>query len=698
MPLPLAELRFQWQRALGLFRRGISSLRARGWRATWSQVKRQFQRVPQAQRAELYQPPARPFAVFSVPHSPQPRASVIIPVYNQAEYTLECLRALAAHPPLADCEIRVIDDGSSDQTQAWMEQIQGLHYHRRARNGGFIAACNDGAAQARGDYLVFLNNDTVPQPGWLDTLLETFEQHPEAGLVGAQLLYPDGRLQEAGGVVFADGSAWNYGRFESPQDPRFASLRDADYCSGAALAIPRGLFESLGGFDRRYAPAYYEDTDLAFGVRAAGRRVLYQPASRVLHLEGITSGTDLTSGPKAYQVRNRGIFEQKWRAALVSQPAPATLPSPAVLHARQRQILVVDEALPQADRDSASLRLLNLLRMLVAEGAHVVLLATEQAHDGPALDSLRGLGVEVWQAPFATRPPAWLAMHGSRFAVVLLCRHYLAERMLPLVRRHAPQARVVLDTVDLHYLRESRAAVLAESAALEKSAGRTRARELAVINACDITLVVSANEQQVLASDAPDATVEVVSNLHEVAGPGLPFAQRKDLLFVGGFRHAPNTDAVLWFVDQIWPLLRLRLPEAIFHCIGSNPPPQILALASRPGVQIHGYVEHLEPAMRGMRLSLAPLRFGAGVKGKINLSMAHGQPVVATSMAVEGMHLRDGEEVLIADGPQAFADAVLRLYQDEALWNHLARNGLQNVDRHFSMRAAQATVRRVFFD
>ena len=251
MSISLADVRFQWQRALGLIRRGISSLRTRGWRASWDRVKRQFRRVPQVQRAALYFPAEAPFAPFAVPDSATPRASIIIPVYNQAAHTLACLRALAEHPPLASCEILVVDDGSSDQTGDWMAQVSGLHFHRRARNEGFIAACNDGAERARGEFLVFLNNDTMPQPGWLDALLDTFHMHPDAGLVGAQLLYPDGRLQEAGGVVFSDGSAWNYGRFESPHDPRFASLRAADYCSGAAIAVRRDLFHSLAGFDTR---------------------------------------------------------------------------------------------------------------------------------------------------------------------------------------------------------------------------------------------------------------------------------------------------------------------------------------------------------------------------------------------------------------------------------------------------------------
>ncbi|MEO6103618.1 MAG: glycosyltransferase family 2 protein, partial [Pseudoxanthomonas sp.] len=253
MSISLADLRFQWQGALGLIRRGMSSLRTRGWRSSWDRVKRQFRKVPQVRHAELYFPAAKTsFTPFEVPGSTTPRASIIIPVYNHAAHTLTCLRALAEHPPLASCEILVVDDGSSDQTAEWMTQVASLHFHRRAQNGGFIAACNDGAAHARGEFLVFLNNDTVPQPGWLDVLLDTFHTQPDAGLVGAQLLYPDGRLQEAGGVVFSDGSAWNYGRFESPHDPRFASLRAVDYCSGAAIAIRRDLFHSLGGFDTRY--------------------------------------------------------------------------------------------------------------------------------------------------------------------------------------------------------------------------------------------------------------------------------------------------------------------------------------------------------------------------------------------------------------------------------------------------------------
>lgn len=696
MSFSLADARFMFRRGLGLIRRGWTSLRTRGWRTTVDRVRAQFRRAAPLPVERLYRPAPAAFAPFAVAASDAPAASIVIPIYDQFAHTLACLRALAAHPPAVAFEVIVVDDGCSDETVDALPQIAGVRYHRRAQNGGFIAACNDGASLARGEWLVFLNNDTIPQPGWLDALIGTFALHPDAGLIGAQLLYPDGRLQEAGGVVFADGSAWNYGKFESPEDPRFAYLRDCDYASGAAIAIPRALFAQFGGFDTRYAPAYYEDTDLAFAVRAAGRRVLYQPAARVIHVEGATAGTDTGAGMKAYQVRNRGTFAAHRHDALAQQLPANTVPTPALLHRRQKQILIVDAQTPRPDHDSGSLRLVNLMRLLIEEGAHVVFLPGNRHREEPYAAQLQRLGVEVWYAPFAARPSAWLSEHGSRFDAAMVSRHYVASAFLPLLRAHAPQARIVFDTVDLHYLRERRGAEVAGDAALASAAERTRALELAVIAQSDTTLVVSEIERDLLRVDAPDARVELLSNLHRIAGAGHAFAQRRDLVFVGGFRHPPNVDAVRWFVQHAFASIRARLPEVTFHCIGGHPPPEIEALAAQPGVVVHGHVADIDPFMDGGRIAIAPLRFGAGVKGKINLAMAHGQPVVATSCAVEGMHLRDGEDVLVADDPQAFADAVVRLHEDEALWNALARSGLDSVARNFSLEAARETVRRVF--
>ena len=694
MSIP-AEARFWITRALGLWRRGLASLRSRGVAASWRRMQLQF-RIARPIGLALWKPANGPFEPFHLPTAEAPRASVVIPVHGAFAHTLACLRALAAHPPAAPFEVIVVDDASPDASLARLRQIGGLRVHPRARNGGFIAACNDGAALARGEVLVFLNNDTVPQPGWLDALLATFDQLPEAGLVGARLVYPDGRLQESGGVVFADGSGWNYGRHDDPDDCRYTYLRDADYVSGAAIAIPRGLFNRLGGFDSRYAPAYYEDTDLAFAVRAAGRRVLVQPAALVVHDEGATAGTDVGSGPKAAQLRNQAVFAAKWQAELSRQLPAGSMPTPALLHRHEQQVLVIDAMTPRPDRDSASLRLLNLMRLLIDEGAHVVFLPANRSADGRYTRALQQLGVECWHAPHAARFSTWLRDHGHRFQAVMVSRHYVASEFLPLLRRHAPQARLIFDTVDLHYLREERAARLSGDAAALRAARATRARELGLIAQADATLVVSEAERELLAQDAPRARVRVLSNVHDPAPAGPAWQARRDLLFVGGFRHPPNVDAVRWFAHEVFPAIRALLPDIAFHCIGGDVPDEIGRLAQLPGVHIHGHVPDLAPWLERCRVSVAPLRYGAGVKGKVNQAMAHGLPVVATPAAVEGMHLRDGEDVLVADDAEGFAAAVVRVHRDAALWATLAANGRANVARHFSADAARGAVRELF--
>jgi GT2 family glycosyltransferase len=259
---------------------------------------------------------------------PLPRASIVIPTYNGTRQLVSCVRALHATLGASFAgEVVVVDDGGTPETGRVLRELE-LRYSwlrvvRNPTNVGFIASCNRGAAEATGEIVVFLNDDTIPLPGWLYPLLRTFRTRPDAGAVGGRLVYPDGRLQEAGGVVYRDGSGANFGRNDpEPDAPLYTHVRAVDYCSGALLATPRELFRSLGGFDARYAPAYYEDTDYCFSVRASGKGVYYQPESVVVHIEGATSGTDLNAGAKRHQVRNRQTFRARWRDALTELADP----------------------------------------------------------------------------------------------------------------------------------------------------------------------------------------------------------------------------------------------------------------------------------------------------------------------------------------------------------------------------------------
>ena len=683
------------RRLRSLTSRGLASLRTRGLGGTLQRI-RERRRAPAPVEVVARARPGVERA-FRLPQPPRPKASIIVPAYNHLPVSLACLRALADSGDQTPFEVILVDDASTDSTPQVLPGIPGLRYHRNPQNLGFIGACNTGAELARGEFLVFLNNDTTVQPGWLDALLATFDTHPDTGLAGSKLVYPDGRLQEAGGIVFADGSGWNYGRFEDPAHPRFNFVREVDYCSGASIALRRELFLRLGGFDSHYAPAYYEDTDLAMRVRQEGLKVRYQPASVVIHHEGVSSGTDLSQGVKAYQVVNHRKFLARWGEVLAASHAPPGRDvGLASERGRQRQVLLLDACTPTPDRDSGSVRMLALLKLLRETGCAVVFFPENRAHDGRYTEALQQLGVEAWWHPHLGDVPRWLARHGRRFDTIIVSRHYVLSPLLPLLRLHAPQATVVFDTVDLHHLRELREAELSGDPAQLRNAARTRKVELALIEQCDRTWVVSEAEKALLAQELPKARVDVVSNIHDVHGAGAGFSERSGLLFIGSYRHPPNVDAALWLANEILPRIRERLPQVTLHLVGGDAPESVAALGALPGITFHGYVPELGPLLDGCRIGLAPLRYGAGVKGKVNQSLAHGLPVVATRCAVEGMHLVDGQDVLVSDDAEGFADAVVRLYGDAVLWQRLAQGGLENTRRHFSAEPVRATLRELF--
>ncbi len=687
-------LAFRFRRFGNLFHRGRLSIATRG---LWGTLRHLRQRHGSPGPLAASAPVTTPVSTTppaSLPTATEPLVSIVIPVYGKLAYTCACLQSLADRPGTIPFEVIVVDDRSPDDSAEALTEVAGLRLLRNPENLGFVGSCNAGAAAAQGRWLLFLNNDTVITPGWLEAMLGTFDDFPEAGLVGARLVYPDGRLQEAGGFVFNDGSGWNYGRFEDPNDPRYSYARASHYCSGAAILIERALFDQLGGFDLRYAPAYYEDTDLAFKVRESGRQVIYQPAATVIHFEGITSGTDLASGIKRHQVINQETFRERWREQLQRQPAPGTPVDRIARGEKARRVLVIDATVPEPDQDSGSVRLLNILRLLRESGRHVTFFADNRAYVPGYTERLQRLGIETLFHPWLEHPVNWLREHGAELEAVLVSRHYIAANYLDPVRQYAPKARFIFDTVDLHYLREERAATLTGSEEIRREAARTKTQEQRLIRAADVTLVVSPAEQTLLAGELPGSRVDVLSNVHPVPGRRREFADRHDLMFVGGFQHPPNVDAVQWLCGEVFPLVRAALPEVRLHIIGSKMPPEIANLRAE-GVVIEGFVEDLEPFLDGCRIAVAPLRYGAGVKGKINMSMSYGQPVVATGVAVEGMHLSPDHDVLVGDDASTLAAQISRLYGDEALWRRMSDAGIDNVRRHFSFEAARQALERV---
>ena len=306
------------------------------------------------------------------PGDAAPDVSIVIPVYGQLGYTLNCLDSLFGHASQRTAEIIVIDDVSPDQTGEKLPAVAGIRVHRQQVNGGFIASCNTGAAMARGGILVMLNNDTRVVAGWLDELAGAFALFPRAGLVGSKLLYPDGSLQEAGGIIWRDGLAWNYGRNDDPNRPQYCHARQVDYISGASVAVPATLWNKFEGFDRHYAPAYNEDSDLCFRLRTAGYEIWLQPQSRVIHYEGKTSGTDMQAGVKAYQLVNAKKFLLRWRDVLAEHRRNGEAPYFERERRVHRRALVVDATAPTPDQDAGSVTTVLHLRLLQQLGTRCI--------------------------------------------------------------------------------------------------------------------------------------------------------------------------------------------------------------------------------------------------------------------------------------------------------------------------------------
>jgi GT2 family glycosyltransferase/glycosyltransferase involved in cell wall biosynthesis len=630
------------------------------------------------------------FRSLAFPTADQPKVSILIPAFNQFFFTYQCLASILEYPPRAPYEVIVVDDGSSDETVHIGGLVSNLIVVRNEVNAGFIESCNRGAEMARGDYLMLLNNDASLTEGAIDALLDTFEAEG-VGCVGAKLVYPDGRLQEAGGIIWQDGSITAYGRLGDPAHCDFNYRRSVDYCSGAAIMVPKALWDQLGGFDDRYKPAYYEDTDLALRIRELGYEVLYQPLSTVVHVEGISSGKDIEAGPKANQLRNAEIFRDRWEDRLKTHRPTGE----EILLERDRgstkRALFIDAVTPTPDQDAGSNVTFEHMKVLQSLGYKVTFVPQDNFAFVPKYTfALQRIGIEAIYHPYYSSLAEFLQTRGAEFDLCYVLRFPTGEEVIPLLRKFAPRAQVLFNTVDLHFLRMSRGIKLNPSQSQVDEVQHLRSRELAVIRSADCTLVCNTTELAILEREAPEAKLHYLPWVMELPKPPFPsFSERSGFMFLGGFGHPPNLDAVKFFLRTTMPLIRRLLPDVEFHIYGSKIPDELLATAE-PGVIVEGFAEQLDTTFGRHRVSIAPLRYGAGFKGKIATSLGYQVPVVATTIGAEGTGLRHGEHILVADNPVSFAEALALVYTDEAVWREIGAKGYAFAEQEFSAARGRA--------
>ena len=646
-----------------------------------------FARIWSAETQHFLRAVAEKYPVLAIPADIAPHVSIIIPCHNNFALTYRCVESVLESDADTSFEIIVVDDGSIDETMlADLLFVGAVRVVRHAAARGFLRAANAGAAVARGELLLFLNNDTELRPGALDELVRTFADLPGIGVAGSKLINTDGTLQESGGIIQRLGNGLNWGFGGVAADPKYGYLRDADYVSGASLMIPQTLFETVHGFDETYAPGYYEDTDLCFKVRQAGWRVVVQPLSEVVHHGGATAGTTTAQGgAKRYQTINQRKFLRRWNSVLAEHHnAAAFLELDAERQVTQRAVFI-DVTVPTPDRDAGSTVAWSHMRLLRRLGFKVSFIpADNMANIPPYTADLQRIGIECLYAPFTSSvEAAFRQMAQIPPQLIYFHRVDNAAPYIPIARKFFPAARLVYNVADLHFLRLSRQAALEDRPELRLRAEAVERAELAAAQAADFVIVHSAHEAAILQQRAPGARVTVVQWPVAATKADPVLHGRSGVGFVGGYSHVPNVDAAVRLARHIMPLVRRELPGLRLRLVGAAAPPAVRELATELD-EVTGHAPDLARAFQGLLCTVAPLRYGAGVKGKVLTSLALGLPCVMSEIAAEGIPLPAALAWLVCRSEAEMAERIVELHRQPELAGTLSREGLAFICAQYS--------------
>ena len=631
---------------------------------------------------------------FDFPLFKDPLVSIIIPVYNKLGYTFSCLNSLMENIKDIPYEVIIADDNSTDETKNIENYIKNIKIIRNKKNLGFLKNCNNASKFANGKYILLLNNDTNIQPDYLKYLLELIESDEKIGIVGSKIIYPNGILQEAGGIIWKDGSSASYGNGDEPEKYRYNYIKEVDYVSGCSIMIKKKLWDDIGGFDERFAPSYYEDSDLAFEARKHGYKVLYQPKSIIVHFENISHGNNAP-----HLLANKNTFYKKWSKVLekghFSKDKDFFLARDRSFN--KKTILCIDHSVPTPDRDAGSKTIYQYLELFCELGLNVKFMPDDFLYNAIYTPKLENMGIETLCGKYYYNNfKKWLKENAKYFGFVLLSRPDIAAKYIDLIKTYS-KAMVLYYGHDLHYIRELRRYETEKESTILKESEKWKKIEFNVFNKADIILTPSINEKIIIDNNSSDKKTKVVppffyDNFNLI---NKTFAERKNIIFIGGFNHTPNVDGILWFLREIFPLIIKNRKDIKLVVAGSNPPGSLKNMDNGHNIIIKGYVndKELKNLYGNARIAIIPLRYGAGVKGKTVEAMYYGVPVVSTSFGIEGMP--DIQEIINPmDDAKQFAAEVIKMYNDESLLKLMGEKETAYIKKHFF----KETAKNIFLD
>lgn len=612
---------------------------------------------------------------LSFPEYAEPLVTIITPVFNKASYTFQYFESLLAHTHIP-YELVIINNGSVDETNHLLSRTINIICIDNQTNMGFVKACNQGANIAKGKYLLFANNDIIVTPGWLNNLVRTIENDRKCGAVGCKLILPNGKLQEAGSIIWSDGTATGYGRGDDPMNHSYSYLREVDYCSGACLLVNKAIFHKLNGFDEIYCPAYYEDTDLCLGMRNLGYRIIYQPDVMIFHHEYASGGYQNAS---SLMETNHLKFLAKWENILKDKLAfsPNNILFARDLRKTQR-ILVIDDRIPTPDQGTGYPRSYQLIKSMAEFGYKVTLfpLMNTQAWQ-PYTHEFQQLGIEVFHGnnldlnKFARE-------RSGHYDIVLVSRPHNMASSINIIKEHFTDARIIYDAEALFSLREILKAEIKGNKLKDSEAQSMIDTEIKLMKQADMIITVSDNEKNTVLKHG---IKNVVAWGHptKIVTASNGFDDRRDILFIGAFLSddSPNEDAAVYFIKEIFPKIYKQL-LCRFIVVGSNPPNSIKELADT-NIIVTGYVNDLTEYYEKCRIFVVPHRYSGGIPWKLTEAMSRGIPSVVSQLTATQLNLTDGMETLIGKSEIEFAQKVIELYQDKQLWQRIQKNALDYI-------------------
>ena len=628
-----------------------------------------------------------------------PLVSIIIPVHNNFDYTYNCITSILKSEISVLYEIIISNDLSTDETkflkQKYFNNYTNIFVYNNNKNKiyNFLLNCNQAVKFARGKYIIFLNNDTKVQKHWLTFLLKLIEKDEKIGMVGSKLILPNGKLQEAGGIVWRNGITSNFGYGENPELPEFNYAKEVDYVSGASIIIRRSVWNKIGGFDERFAPAYYEDTDLAFKLRKFGYKVMYQPKSIVTHYLGISNGKSVTKGIKRYLIINHKKFKEKWKNELKYQPKKGN----DIFIAKDRgfnksRILLISSLMQKYDKCVWHRSCFMYLNMFKKMGYQVTFLVDNLKKVESYILDLQQIGIEVLYGEQYenNKFEIWLKNNLKYFKFVYLLGYNIAKKYIDFIRKNYI-GKIFFFSHNFHYANQI---IYYKDASIKKNRFNNEFQKnfTEILNKVDIVHTFGYKENRILKKMFANKTIRnipiyIYENLDNKIEKD--FSKRKDLIFVGSFSRPSNVDAVLWFSKVIYPKIIKKYPDIIWHIVGADIPSEIGILESK-NIKIEGYLsdKNLYSLYQRCRIAIVPLRFGAGIKAKV-IEAAYNQiPIISTSIGAEGLDISK-DIFILEDNTEKMAEIINKIYMDFSKLKQISNSQKIFIEKYFSFEKAK---------